>query len=96
MNWLILKLIIVLLEGKRDSDGDISDAMAMPRRPHFESGALIREGDSEKWINFDYAEIVNFISESGKKSMSIAVIAESEAFLELEECLMKYKALVAE
>ena len=44
MNCLILKLIIVSLEGKRDSDGDMPDAMAMPRKPHFESGALIREG----------------------------------------------------
>ena len=73
----------------------MTDAMEMPRSPLFESGALIREGDSnavQEVDKLDYAEIQRI----QEKSMSIADISKSKEFLKLEECLMKYKALLAE
>ena len=91
------------LEGERDSGaGDMPDAMEMPRSPQFESDAHIREGDSnavQEMDKLDFAEvqkICELYQGIQEKSMSIADIAESNELLKLEECLMKYKAILAE
>ena len=81
---------IVSLEGERDSDAadmpdgmEMPDAMEMPRSPLFESGAFIREGDSnavQEVDKLDYAEVQNFIKESRKNLCQLLTLQNQRNF----------------